>query len=96
MSKKTAAAVTPFRERNDRKTREGIVTSDKMDQTVIVTISTTVKHRRYHKYLERTSKLHVHNPDNDAKVGDRVVMMETRPLSKMKRWRVCEIVERAK
>lgn len=84
------------RPRNRRQAREGIVTSDKMDQTVVVAVSDRVKHPLYGKYAVRTRKLHVHNEGDDAKVGDRVRIMETRPYSKTKCWRVTEILERAK
>lgn len=83
-------------QRNYRKIREGVVTSDRRDQTVIVSVSDRVKHPMYGKYITRTRKLHAHNADNDAGMGDRVRVMETRPLSKTKRWRILEIVERAK
>ena len=83
-------------ERNARKTREGIVVSDKMDKTVVVSVEDRVKHALYGKVLRRTSRLKAHDEQNDAHVGDRVLVMETRPLSATKRWRVVEVVERAK
>ena len=83
-------------ERNARKTREGIVVSDKMDKTVVVSVEDRVKHALYGKVLRRTSRLKAHDEQNDAHVGDRVLVMETRPLSATKRWRVVEILERAK
>jgi small subunit ribosomal protein S17 len=83
-------------ERNSRKTREGLVVSDKMDKTVVVTIEERVKHALYGKVMRRSSKLAAHDENNDAHVGDRVLVMETKPLSKTKRWRVVEILERAK
>jgi small subunit ribosomal protein S17 len=82
--------------RNTRKTREGLVVSDKMDKTVVVAVEDRVKHALYGKVLRRTSKLKAHDEANDCGVGDRVLIMETRPLSATKRWRVVEILERAK
>ena len=82
--------------RNARKTREGLVVSDKMDKTVVVTVEDRVKHALYGKVMRRTSKLKAHDEQNDARQGDRVLIMETRPLSATKRWRVVEILERAK
>ncbi len=82
--------------RNRRKVREGLVVSDKMDKTVVVEVEDRVKHRMYGKVLRRTSKLKAHDEQNACGVGDRVVLMETRPLSATKRWRVVEIIERAK
>ncbi len=83
-------------ERNRRKTREGLVVSDKMDKTVVVAVEDRVKHALYGKVMRRTSKLKAHDEQNDCGVGDRVLIMETRPLSATKRWRVVEILERAK
>ncbi len=83
-------------ERGFRKTREGIVTSDKMDKTVVVVIQDRVKHGLYSKVLSRSSKLKAHDENNSAGIGDRVLIMETRPLSATKRWRVVEILEKAK
>ncbi len=82
--------------RNSRKTREGIVVSDKMDKTVVVLVEDRVKHALYGKVQRKTSRLHAHDETNDCGVGDRVRVMETRPLSATKRWRVVEILERAK
>jgi small subunit ribosomal protein S17 len=82
--------------RNYRKTREGYVVSDKMDKTVVVEVEDRVKHRLYGKVLRRTNRLKAHDEQNDCGVGDRVRLMETRPLSATKRWRVVEILERAK
>ena len=79
-----------------RKVREGIVTSNAMDKTVVVTVTDRVRHARYNKFVMRTKKLHAHDEANDAGVGDKVRVMETRPLSKNQRWRVVEIVERAR
>ncbi len=83
-------------ERNLRKTRVGLVTSDKMDKTIVVSIVDNVKHPLYGKIVKRTYKLKAHDENNECKVGDRVRVMETRPLSKDKRWRLVEIVEKAK
>ncbi|MEO7804693.1 MAG: 30S ribosomal protein S17 [Actinomycetota bacterium] len=83
-------------ERSDRKTRTGVVLSDKMDKTVIVNVQQTVRHPLYNKIYKRNSKLQAHDENNDAHPGDVVRVMETRPLSKTKRWRVVEVVERAK
>jgi len=82
--------------RNARKTREGVVTSDKMQKTVVVTVERRVPHPVYGKMVTRSKKYKAHDEENSAKVGDRVRIMETRPLSKDKRWRVVEIVERAR
>ena len=81
--------------RNTRKTREGIVVSDKMDKTVVVAVEDRVKHALYGKVMRKTSRLKAHDEQNDCGVGDRVLVMETRPLSATKRWRVVEILERA-
>lgn len=83
-------------ERNLRKTRVGMVVSDKMDKTVVVAISDRVRHPLYKKIIKRTVKLKAHDEQNTCGVGDRVLVMETRPLSKDKRWRVVEIIEKAK
>ena len=83
-------------ERALRKTRVGKVVSDKMDKTVVVAIETSVKHPLYKKIIKRTLKLKAHDENNDCTVGDRVKVMETRPVSKDKRWRVVEIVEKAR
>ena len=83
-------------ERNLRKTRVGKVISDKMDKTIVVAIEDHVKHPLYKKIVKRTYKLKAHDEKNDAKIGDTVRVMETRPLSKDKRWRLVEIMERAK
>ena len=79
-----------------RKTREGLVVSDKMTKTVVVAVEDRVKHRMYGKVLRRTNKLKVHDETNEVGVGDRVLIMETRPLSATKRWRVVEVIEKAK
>ena len=83
-------------ERNLRKTRVGMVVSDKMDKTVVVAIIDNVKHPLYKKIVKRTVRLKAHDEKNEFRVGDRVEVMETRPLSKDKRWRVIEIIEKAK
>ena len=83
-------------DRNARKVREGIVSSNKMDKTAVVTVTDRVRHKRYSKTLQRSTKLYVHDEDNDLNVGDRVRISETRPLSKLKRWRVVEVLERAR
>lgn len=83
-------------ERNLRKTRVGIVTSDKMDKTVVVFIKDRVRHPLYKKIVNRTIKLKAHDENNTCGIGDRVLVMETRPMSKDKRWRVVEIIEKAK
>ncbi len=79
-----------------RKTREGLVVSDKMEKTVVVAVEDRVKHPLYGKVIRRTSKLKAHDEANDCGIGDRVLLMETRPLSATKRWRVVEILEKAK
>ena len=83
-------------ERNLRKTRTGKVVSDKMDKTIVVAVEDHVKHPLYKKIVKRTYKLKAHDENNECKVGDTVKVMETRPLSKDKRWRVVEIIEKAK
>jgi small subunit ribosomal protein S17 len=81
---------------NPRKVREGIVVSDVMDRTAVVSVTNRKPHPRYGKTVARTSKLYVHDAENDLHVGDRVRVQETRPLSKLKRWRLIEVVERAR
>ena len=81
---------------NGRKVREGIVVSAKMDKTVVVAVIDRVQHRRYGKTLQRTKRLYAHDDANDAREGDRVRVTETRPLSKQKRWRLLEVLERAR
>ena len=83
-------------ERNLRKTRTGVVVSDKMDKTIVVAIIDNVKHPLYNKIVKKTVKIKVHDENNTAGIGDRVSVMETRPLSKDKRWRLVEIIEKAK
>ncbi len=90
------AAPAPQTRPNPRKVREGLVVSTKMDKTAVVATIDRVRHRRYAKTMQRTTKLYVHDEANDLRVGDRVRVQETRPLSKLKRWRLLEVVERAK
>jgi small subunit ribosomal protein S17 len=94
MSENTQAPAAPARKR--RKVREGLVVSDKMDKTVVVVVEDRVKHPLYGKVLRRTSRLKAHDENNACGTGDRVLLMETRPLSATKRWRVVEIIEKAK
>ena len=84
----------PMEERNLRKVMVGTVTSDKMDKTVVVSVETSVSHKMYGKTVKRTYKLKAHDEENNCKIGDKVKVMETRPLSKDKRWRVVEILEK--
>jgi small subunit ribosomal protein S17 len=81
---------------NPRKTREGIVTSASMEKTVVVEVTDRVRHARYGKTVQRSKKLYAHHEPGDLKVGDRVRIQETRPLSKLKRWRVTDVLERAR
>ena len=83
-------------ERNLRKTRVDLVTSHKIDKTIVVSVTDNVKHPLYNKIVKRTYKLKAHDENNECRIGDRVKVMETRPLSKDKRWRLVEIVEKAK
>ena len=83
-------------ERNLRKTRVGVVVSDKMDKTIVVAVRDNVRHPLYKKIVKKTYKLKAHDENGDAKIGDTVRVMETRPLSKEKRWRLVEVMERAK
>lgn len=83
-------------ERGQRKVRTGVVVSDAMDKTVVVKVEQTMRHPLYGKIHRRNTKLYAHDDDNSAKIGDRVRVVETRPLSKSKRWRVVEVLERAK
>ena len=82
--------------RGMRKTRVGIVVSDKMDKTIVVKLSTRVKHPLYSKYINKTTKIKAHDENNECGIGDTVKVMETRPLSREKRWRLVEIIEKAK
>jgi small subunit ribosomal protein S17 len=93
VSENTAAAAE---ERGRRKVREGLVVSDKMDKTVVVAVEDRKKHPKYGKVVRTTSKLKAHDEQNAAGIGDRVLLMETRPLSATKRWRLVEILEKAK
>ena len=79
-------------ERNKRKVREGLVTSNKMDKNIVVSVERRLKHAKYGKFLKRTTKLMAHDEKNDCNIGDKVRVMETRPLSKSKRWRLVEII----
>ena len=81
---------------NERKVREGIVASTNMNKTLVVVATDRVRHRRYNKTVQRDKRLYVHDENNDANVGDRVRVQETRPMSKTKRWRLVEIVERSR
>jgi small subunit ribosomal protein S17 len=92
----TAGAARAEKRPNPRKVREGIVTSDKMAKTAVVTVVERVRHPRYGKTVQRTKKLYVHDQNDDLRIGDRVRVQETRPLSKQKRWRLLEILERAR
>ena len=82
--------------RNARKVREGLVVSDKMDKTIVVAVEDRVKHALYGKVLRKTSRLKAHDEQNECGIGDRVLIMETRPLSATKRWRLVEVLEKAK
>ena len=92
----TGNAAPAAEPRRTRKVREGLVVSDKMDKTVVVAVEDRVKHALYGKVLRRNTRLKAHDEQNDCGVGDRVLIMETRPLSATKRWRVVKILERAK
>ena len=92
----TAAAAAGEERPNPRKVREGLIKSVKMDKTVVVGVVDRVRHPRYAKTVQRTKNLYAHDETNDLRVGDRVRVAETRPLSKLKRWRVIEVLERAK
>ena len=93
VTSETAAGETRV---NGRKVREGHVTSNGMNKTAIVSVVDRVRHQKYGKTVQRTKKLYVHDENNDLRIGDRVRVMETRPLSKLKRWRLLEILERAR
>jgi small subunit ribosomal protein S17 len=92
----TATAAPEPGGRNRRKVREGLITSAAGDKTIVVSVTDRVRHRRYAKTVQRTTKMHAHDEENTGNVGDRVRITETRPLSKLKRWRLIEVVERAK
>jgi small subunit ribosomal protein S17 len=95
-AKVTASSAGDTERPNRRKVREGVVVSDAMQATVVVAVVERVRHPRYGKTVQRTKKLYVHDAEDTAKVGDRVRVQETRPLSKLKRWRLTEVVERAR
>lgn len=82
--------------RNNRKVRIGVVTSNKMNKTIVVTEEKQIKHPKYGKYIKRRKKYYAHDENNECQIGDVVKIMETRPLSRLKRWRLVEIIERAK
>jgi small subunit ribosomal protein S17 len=90
-----AVSETPAKKRGDRKTREGMVVSDKMEKTIVVELEDRVKHPRYSKVIRRTTKVKAHDENSTAGVGDRVLLAETRPLSATKRWRLVSVLERA-
>jgi len=92
----TGATPEASEDRANRKVREGIVVSEKMDKTAVVAVIDKVRHPKYAKFIQRTKKLYAHDETNDAHIGDRVRIMETRPTSKLKRWRLVEVLERAK
>jgi small subunit ribosomal protein S17 len=83
-------------ERNKRKTRMGWVVSNRMEKTIVVAIDRLLRHPRYNRVIKRTSKLYAHDEKNQCQIGDKVLVMETRPLSKIKRWRLVEVLEKAK
>ena len=89
----TTTAEAPVRDRNLRKTRVGEVVSDAMDKTIVVKTITRVPHPKFGKIVKRATKFHAHDEKNEAKVGDRVSIMETRPLSRLKRWRLVEVLK---
>ena len=91
-----AAEATEAAARSARKVREGVVVSNKMEKTAVIAVVERVRHPKYGKFMLRTKKLYAHDETNDVNVGDKVRVMETRPLSKNKRWRVVEVLERAK
>ncbi len=90
------SAPTEAATRNARKVREGLVVSNKMEKTAVVAVIERVRHAKYDKFVLRTKRLYAHDENNDANIGDRVRVMETRPLSKSKNWRIIQILERAK
>lgn len=93
MSETATTTETPARTRNLRKTRVGEVVSDAMDKTIVVSTITRVPHKKFGKIIKHVKKFHVHDEKNEAKVGDRVSIMETRPLSRLKRWRLVEVLK---
>lgn len=88
--------VVPEARPNPRKVREGVVVSNKMEQTAIIAVVSRVRHPRYNKTVQRTARMYVDDPVNDLNIGDRVRIQETRPISKLKRWRILQVLERAK
>lgn len=92
----TETAAGPASGRNRRKSREGVVASASMDRTAVVVVTEQVRHRRYNKTVRRHKRLYVHDENNDLRVGDKVRVAETRPVSKLKRWRLVQILERAR
>jgi len=96
MTDEATAGEPTSRGPNRRKVREDLIVSTAMDQTVVVAVTERVRHPRYAKTVQRTKRLYAHDPGNELRVGDRVRVSETRPLSKLKRWRVVEVMERAK
>ena len=96
MAENTNTVTAETLDRNLRKTRIGVVTSNKMTKTITVAVERKVKHPIYGKFVKKTSKFHAHDEKNEASIGDVVRIMETRPLSKLKRWRLVEIVEKVK
>ena len=96
MDSEMSETTTEAPERAARKTREGTVVSSSMDKTAVVAVVDRVRHAKYNKFIMRTKKLYAHDETNDVKVGDKVRVMETRPLSKNKRWRITDVLERAK
>src|ERR1700712_4911486 len=92
----TTTGSTPAEVRNRRKVREGVVVSNKMDKTAVVAVIERVRHPKYGKFMMQTKKLYAHDETNDVNIGDKVRVMETRPTSKSKRWRITEVLERAK
>ncbi len=91
-----AAHEAAVEQRNARKVREGVVVSNKMDKTAVIAVIERVRHPKYGKFMMRTKKLYAHDETNDVNIGDKVRVMETRPTSKNKRWRITEVLERAK
>ena len=96
MADQSASPATPEARPNRRKVKEGVVVSTAGDKTAVVAVVERVRHPRYDKTVQRTKRFHAHDEANDASVGDRVRVMETRPLSRLKRWRIVQILERAK
>ncbi len=96
MSEPTGTTPVAAKQRGERKVREGLVVSAAMDKTAVVAVVERVRHRRYTKTVQRTKRIHAHDETNELRVGDRVRIAETRPLSKLKRWRLVEVLERAR